>query len=314
MRVKLHIKADYVKLHAMERVNKGYNLIIPVNGFQLSYDDVGEGSLPIIFLHGFPFDKTMWNGQLDFLKASYRLIACDIRGFGRSADENSSLTIDLFTEDLIAFMDTFAIDKAIICGLSMGGFIALNAHKRFPVRFAGLILCDTQCIADTPEVKAKRYTTIEEIEANGPADFTEGFIKNVFHKESLTNKKELVSELSQIVFSNSQQVIQHGLAALAERTETCTTLGAVGVPTLILCGREDAITPVVQSEYMHQHIKWSILTIIDNAGHVSKLEQPHEFNKSLRDFLGTIVGIDEADLNKHPNASDFQPKETLENR
>jgi 3-oxoadipate enol-lactonase len=284
----------------METINKGYNLAVAVNGFKLSYDDVGDGNLPIIFLHGFPFDKTMWQGQLDYLKDSYRLIACDIRGFGKSADESSPLRIDLFADDLVAFMDTLNIDKAIICGLSMGGFIALNAHQRFPARFAGLVLCDTQCIADTPEVKEKRYKTIEEIERNGATEFNEGFIKNVFHKESLVNKRELVEQVSQVVFSNSQQIIQHGLVALAERTETCTTLGAVSVPTLILCGREDAVTPLIQSEYLHQHIKWSVLTIIDNAGHVSNLEQPLEFNTSLRDFLSTIDERDVVELSNHP--------------
>jgi 3-oxoadipate enol-lactonase len=296
----------------MESKNKGYNLTIPVNGIQLSYDDVGDGSTPIIFLHGFPFDKTMWHGQLDFLKASYRLIACDIRGFGKSVDENSTLSIDLFADDLIALMDALTFDKAIICGLSMGGFIALNAYQRFPDRFAGLVLCDTQCIADTPEVKEKRYKIIEEIERTGANDFNSTFIKNVFHKDSLVNKRELVDQLSEVVFSNSQQIIQHGLVALAERTETCTTLGAVGVPTLILCGREDAVTPLVQSEYMHQHIKWSILYIIDNAGHVSNLEQPLEFNNSLRDFLNTIDESDVVELSNHSSKVDYRPRKGLD--
>src|SRR5690606_2259848 len=122
------------------------------NNFNLSYDDVGEGELPVIFLHGFPFDKTMWREQIDFLKTSFRVIACDIRGFGSSKDEESRLSIDLFGEDLIAFMDKLAINKAIICGLSMGGFIALNVLNRFPDRFEAVILCDTQCIDDSPEV------------------------------------------------------------------------------------------------------------------------------------------------------------------
>src|SRR5690606_41592977 len=103
---------------------------------------------PIIFLHSFPFDKTMWHGQLEFLKSTHRVIACDIRGFGQSTDETSQLSMDLFADDNIQFMDTLKIEKAIICGLSMGGFIALNLMKRYPERFSALILCDTQCIAD----------------------------------------------------------------------------------------------------------------------------------------------------------------------
>jgi 3-oxoadipate enol-lactonase len=275
----------------METETKGYHLTIPVNNFHLSYDDVGEG-VPVIFLHGYPFDKTMWQGQLDALESSYRLIACDIRGFGKSTDEKSSLSIDLFAEDLIAFMDKLNIDKAIVCGLSMGGFIALNAHQRFPDRFVALILCDTQCIADTSEVKEKRYKTIDEITVNGATDFNEAFIKSVFHKDSLSDKKELVEKLRNVVFSNSEHIITMGLTALAGRSETCSTLKGINIPTLIICGREDEVTPLAQSEFMNTTIKGSILHVIDKAGHVSNLEQTDEFNKHLLDFLTVLNDLD----------------------
>ncbi|MEN9907870.1 MAG: hypothetical protein RLZZ540_1011 [Bacteroidota bacterium] len=269
----------------MKTENKGFNLTIPVNNFDLSYDDLGEGNVPIIFLHGFPFDKSMWQGQLDFLKSAYRVIACDIRGFGKSTDEKSPLSIDLFTDDLIAFMDQLNIEKAIVCGLSMGGFITLNAHQRFPNRFEALILADTQCIADTAEVKEKRYDAIREIEVNGIANFNEGFIKKVLHKDSFTSKKELVEELRSVVFSNSEHIIQQGLVALAERSETCSTLDKINIPTLIICGREDIVTPLAESQSMKACIKGAILQIIEKAGHVSNLEQPDEFNQHLLDFL-----------------------------
>lgn len=276
----------------MKTETKGQNLTIKINNFPLSYDDVGVGSIPIIFLHGYPFNKTMWQVQFDFLKSSYRLIACDIRGFGKSKDEESALSINLFSDDLIEFMDKLNIDKAIICGLSMGGFIALNAMKRFPSRFEALILCDTQCIADTPEVKEKRYKTIDEIAFNGVTNFNEGFVKSVFHKDSLSNKKELVEKLRGDVFSNSEHIITMGLTALAERSETCSTLNKITVPTLIICGKEDEVTPLAQSEFMNTAIKGSILKVIDKAGHVSNLEEPDEFNKYLLDFLTSLTVVD----------------------
>lgn len=276
----------------MKTETKGYDLTINVNNFNFSYDDVGDGSIPIIFLHGFPFDKTMWRGQLDFLKFSYRLIACDIRGFGKSTDEESPLSIDLFGNDLIQFMDTLNIDKAIVCGLSMGGYLALNVIKRFPSHFEALILCDTQCIADTAESKEKRYKIIEEIETDGVTNFNEGFIKSVFHKDSLANKTELVEQLRGVVFSNSQHIISQGLVALAKRSETCSSLGEISIPTLIICGREDQVTPLAQSEFMNKHIKGSILQVIENAGHVSNIEQPKEFNKYLGEFLTDLSGFD----------------------
>lgn len=272
----------------MKTDDKGYNLTLPLNDFNLSYDDVGEGSLPIIFLHGFPFDKSMWKGQLDFLKDFHRSIAYDIRGFGKSTDEESDLSMELFTDDLIQFMEELQIEKAIICGLSMGGYIALNAMNKFPKRFAALILCDTQCIADTAEGKEKRYKTIDEIEIEGVTNFNDKFIKKVFHKDSFRNKKELVEQLNNVVFANSEHIIKQGLVAIAERSETCSTLNEIKVPTLILCGREDKVTPLNESEFMDEAIKESVLHVIDKAGHVSNLEQPDEFNKHLLRFL-TVV-------------------------
>lgn len=272
----------------MSREPRGYNLNTALNNFNVSYDDIGEGEIPIIFLHGFPFDKSMWNAQLDFLKTTNRVIACDIRGFGSTHDDESDLSIDLFTDDLISFMDKLSIDKAIICGLSMGGYIALNAVKRFPDRLEALILCDTQCIADSPEAKDKRYAKMDEIASSGKSAFTEGFIKGIFHEESLTHKKGVVEKLRSVVNSNSQHILINGLTAIAERTESCSVLSKVNIPTLIICGKDDALTPVAQSEMMHEAIQRSVLRIIDQAGHVSNLEQPLAFNKHIADFLNTL--------------------------
>lgn len=272
----------------MGKDNLIQNLSTEVNNITLSYTDVGEGDTPVIFLHGYPFDKTLWKGQLASLKSTNRAIAIDIRGFGKSTDEQSMLSIDLFGDDLIGFMDKLNIEKAIICGLSMGGYLALNAITRFPERFEALILCDTQCIADTAEAKKKRYSTIEQINNEGADGFTEKFIKSVFHPDSLKTKKPVVESLRNVVRANSKEILTAGLTALAERSETCSSLDAIRVPTLIICGREDEVTPLAQSEFMHAHIKGSILKIIDHAGHVSNLEHPDEFNKYLQDFLNSF--------------------------
>lgn len=280
--------------------NANPDLLTALNNISLSYSYAGEGTIPVIFLHGFPFDKSMWKLQLDSLKNSCCVIAIDIRGFGKSIDEKTPLSIDLFAEDLVLFMDNLKIEKAIVCGLSMGGFIALNAIKRFPERFEALILCDTQCIADTTEVKEKRNVAIEQINRDGVEEFNEKFIKNVFHPDSLRNNKELVEGLRSVVFANSKETIIAGLTALAERSETCSSLDDIRIPTLIMCGREDEVTPLAQSEFMHEHIEGSILKILDNAGHVSNLEQPDEFNTYLRDFLRSINAIKYTEPNSEP--------------
>lgn len=274
----------------MESTTAGLNLMLNINNLNLSYDDVGEGNIPIIFLHGFPFDKSMWAKQLDFFATTNRVIAIDIRGFGKSTDESTPLSIDLFSDDLMLFMNQMKISKAIICGLSMGGFIALNAQARFPDRFEAIILCDTQCIADTIEVKLNRYKTIDEIALNGTLNFNEAFIKKVFCKNSFTNKQEIVTQLRSVVMANPEQIVINGLKALAERSETCSTLPEINIPTLIICGREDEVTPLEQSEFLHTSIKASALHIIDDAGHVSNIEQPEEFNNEISKFL-LAVGV-----------------------
>ena len=275
----------------MKITAKGYDLTVNINGFNLSYNDVGEGAIPVVFLHGFPFDKTMWQAQLDYLQTMHRVIACDIRGFGKSKDEESHLSMDLFANDLILFIDKLGLEKVILCGLSMGGFITLNAIKRFPSRFEALILCDTQCVADTHDVKVNRYKTIEDIKEYGVTNFNQGFIKKVFHEETLTNKPELVEQLRSVVFSNSQHIITQGMTALAERSETCSILDEINIPTLIICGREDAVTPLDESKFMNKHIKGSVLHVITNAGHVSNLEEPAKFNKLVRDFLNDFCDV-----------------------
>jgi 3-oxoadipate enol-lactonase len=275
----------------METSSKGRNLSVAVNDFNLSYDDIGDGMLPIIFLHGFPFDKSMWESQLEFFGSSHRVIACDIRGFGSSTDEQSSLSMDLFGDDLIQFLNVMGFEKAVVCGLSMGGYIALNAQARFPERFEALVLCDTQCISDSPEVKEKRSKVIGQIETKGSNVFNTSFIKSVFHKDSLKEKKELVEKLSEVVFSNSKHIIAEGLRALSSRGETCTSLSQITVPTLIICGKKDEVTPLAQSESMHQAIVGSELKVIKKAGHVSNLEQPEVFNAHLQEFLNKIARV-----------------------
>lgn len=272
----------------MEKYDKGQQLYIQANNFQLCYNDVGEGEIPIICLHGFPFDKSMWDEQLAYFKSTHRIIACDIRGFGQSTDEVSTLSIEIFTDDLRDFMDKLFIQKAIICGLSMGGFIALNAVNRYPERFEALILCDTMCISDSAEVKSNRFKTVDDIALHGPEKFNEEFIESVFHPDTFEEKPEVVAELRTIVFANKKRIISQGLIALACRAGTCSTLGEINMPTLIICGREDEVTPLFQSEFMQKRISGAVLKVIEAAGHVSNLEQPNIFNGHVAEFLAEL--------------------------
>jgi len=280
----------------MENQVRDHQRYIQANNFQMSYNDAGEGEIPIICLHGFPFDKSMWDEQLAYFESTHRIIACDIRGFGQSTDEVSMLSIEIFTDDLRAFMDKLFIKKAIICGLSMGGFIALNAVSRYPERFEALILCDTMCIADSAEVKSNRFKAVDDIALHGPEKFNEAFIESVFHPNSFEEQPEVVEELRTIVFANKKRIISQGLIALACRAETCSILGEIDMPTLIICGREDEVTPLFQSEFMQKRISGAVLKVIENAGHVSNLEQPKIFNGHIADFLAELDEVVFSDI------------------
>lgn len=270
-------------LHAI-----GKDININLNGVTICYDDFGVGEIPIIFIHGFPFNKSSWQPQMDHLKKTNRVIAYDIRGYGKSTSGQDEQSIRLFADDLVNFMDALEINKAIVCGLSMGGYILLNAVYRYANRFRALILSDTQCISDPAEVKEKRYNAIAQVIAGKLKDFTEGSVKNIFCPESLGMKKELVDNIRDIILTTAPLTISGGLNALAKRWEMCSTLHEIDVPTLILCGKEDTVTPVVQSAFMHSHIENSELHVIDNAGHLSNLEQPDAFNQYLDNFISKM--------------------------
>lgn len=264
-------------------------LQITLAGTVLSYEDSQKHTLPIIFIHGFPFCKKSWEPQFDFLKETHRVIIYDLPGFGESTTDTKETSINFFADTLIQFMDALKIEKAIVCGLSMGGYILLNAVERYQSRFEAIILSDTQCIADNEEGIQKRFDTIKDIEAKGLEAFSEGFLKKAFAKETQDSNKELVASVKKMIVSNPKDTVISALRALAGRKETCSTLEKITVPTLIICGDADELTPVEQSEKLFDDIQNAEIHIIPNAGHLSNLEQSDIFNDHLHNFISDIV-------------------------
>ncbi len=197
-------------------------------------------------------------------------------------------SIDLFAADLLNLMDALKIDKAMLCGLSMGGYIALNAVENYPDRFDALILSDTTCTADTPEVKEKRMKTIESIKKNGVEKFADESVKNLFAPESFSTKKKEIAAVREMIVNTTEESLCKTLRAFYERKETCTKLQDINVPVLIMVGNEDKITPLAAAQFMNEKIKESLLSIIEHAGHLSNIENPSEFNNQLEEFVSTI--------------------------
>ena len=266
----------------------GTDISVEINDSVYCYNDMGIGTVPVIFIHGFPFDKSSWQPQMDFLKTTHRVISYDIRGFGRSTGPMESVSMGLFADDLIAFMDKLRIVKVILCGLSMGGYIALNAIQRFPDRFEAVVLCDTQCNADTPEAIENRNQTISKIISGGKTTWAGEFIKKCFHPETMNKNQSLVASQQEIIISTTTSSLTETLRALAERTETYSTLQEINIPCMIINGADDLIISSAKAEYLKDNIRLSTLHYIDTAGHLSNLDQPETFNHLLLDFLNSL--------------------------
>lgn len=267
----------------------GTDIEMTVNNHTVSYTDEGpDHAKVIILIHGFPLNKSMWNKQIDILIESYRVIAYDVRGHGNSTAGTDNFSIELFVADLLGLMDALKIDRAMLCGLSMGGYIALNAVENFPKRFGALILCDTNCTPDTPEAKIKRMIAVENIEKYGGEIYANESLKNLFAPESFVTNKEKIEMVKEMIVETSVQSLSRTLYALSRRKETCSDLVSIRIPVLIVVGREDKITPLDAARLMQKSIKGSILNIIEHAGHLSNIENSYDFNDQLLKFVSSV--------------------------
>jgi pimeloyl-ACP methyl ester carboxylesterase len=269
----------------------GTNLQLIVNDLTVGYTDEGPGNATaIIFIHGFPFNRSLWADQVEMLKDNFRVISYDVRGHGGSDIGNEDFSIDLFVTDLISLMNRLKIDAAVVCGLSMGGYIALRAMEQHSTRFLGLILSDTQCGADTPEGKEKRMKAIDSINHGDVQSYADASIINLFATQSFETKQEEVVTIRSIIEKTSKVTLCKTLMALANRNETCASLTQINVPVLILVGEDDKITPVGSAIFMHERVKGSVMAIIEGAGHLSNLENTSSFNSHLNKFLSDHFG------------------------
>jgi pimeloyl-ACP methyl ester carboxylesterase len=252
----------------------------------IEYVDTGNrNDMPVVFMHGFPFSHEMWAPQLGPTAHSHRAIAYDIRGHGMSEIGDGQYTIDGHVDDLFAFLDLLSIKECVAVGLSMGGYITLRAMEREPGRFKGAVLCDTKSEADTNEAKAKRFETMKAVKRGGSAEFAEGFARAVFWEGTFASQPEVVASIKRVIARTPPLAISGTLLALAARTDTTPSLAAISVPTLILVGEHDTVTPPAASRAMHERIPGSHLHLIPAAGHMSNLENPGAFNEHLLAFL-----------------------------
>jgi pimeloyl-ACP methyl ester carboxylesterase len=212
-------------------------------------------------------------------------ISYDVRGHGASDAGDGQYTLELFVDDLIALLDHLRIMNAVLCGLSMGGYIALRAFERYPDRIRGLILCDTKSASDTDAVKIKRAATMKEVKKEGRRAFAADFVKTIFWERTFETNPGVIAFINQIICTNSPRGICGTLLALACRTDTTSALSSITIPTSIIVGEHDKITPPSDADSLHKLIAGSELHILPDAAHMSNLENTQEFNERIVSFL-----------------------------
>ena len=254
-------------------------MIALCDGVEIGYDDVGTG-MPVAFIHGFPHNRTLWAPQVSALVDRARCIAPDLRGFGESST-NGPFTTDQYADDV-------GIDRAVITGLSMGGYVALALWRRHRKMVRALVLADTRAGADSEETRAKRVALMDVARTRGSGAVADGQITGMIGKSTREKRPALIDDVHRMLASAPVDGIVGALEAMMNRVDSTPTLATIDVPTLVVVGAEDVLTPVSESELLHEAIRGSRLEVIAHAGHVSNLERPAAFNHVLSEFLAAL--------------------------
>ncbi len=255
-----------------------------INGLQITIAG-DKKKPPVIFLHGFPFDSSMWENTLNSLNGNYYLVAPDLRGFGKSDIGDGHFTMDTFVDDLFMLQDELSIPKAVVVGFSMGGYIALRAYERNKDRFAGMVLVDTKASADADETKIRRGLGIKTINELGIETYMKEFIRGLFTQDAPNRIGKTYDSYYEKMIRQNPVAVKAALLAMAARTSTENLLPTINVPTLIVVGKEDKLSTPCTMEEMHGIIRNSEFHIIDNAAHMVPVENPEAFNEKLSGFL-----------------------------
>lgn len=239
----------------------------------------------VVFIHGFPFNKDIWKQQMDALPKGIRGIAYDVRGHGKTSSGHGYFSVDQFANDLLTLIKFLKLKNVILCGISMGGYIALRAMEISPEAISGLILCDTNSLADSNETKLARFAQIETIMTKSKEAFADAFVKKIFSSHTVQHKPKVLEFITRVILENKEKNICATLLALASRTETTASLDKIKVPVLIIRGEEDQVITDEQAKILHKNIKNSELVLIPESGHLPNLENTDQFNVIMNKFI-----------------------------
>lgn len=260
---------------------------LTVTGAKINYIDSGGAGSAVLLLHAFPLTSKMWEPQIDSLGDRFRFIAPDLSGFGASDLPEDDYSMERWAGEVRGLLDQLGLEKVVLVGLSMGGYLAFECLRRFGDRFSGLVLADTRAEADPPEGIEKRTKQQAMVREGGRDDLIDALTGALLGEATARNKPDVVERVGALM-DNPPAGFIGGLEAMKSRPDSSGDLAAIKIPTLIIVGENDGITPPEASRKMHEHIEASRLVVIPKAGHLSNLEAPEPFNGALAEFLGEL--------------------------
>ncbi|WP_105482300.1 alpha/beta fold hydrolase [Abditibacterium utsteinense] len=256
----------------------------------ISYRHAGEVNVPpLIFLHAFPLSSAMWQVQIDEFSKDFEVFAPDFRGIGQTSGFDAKPSIQTLASDLAIWLEEMDVYAAInLCGLSMGGYVALEFARQFPEKLRGLIFCDTRADADTIEAKKARNEMQAFAKENNGRAIAQKMLPKLLGETTLRENPRIPQKIKEIAAPNSGENLSKLIAAMRDRRDSTEFLPEIKVPTLVLGGREDAVSSPEFMTEMAAKIPNAKHVVIEGAGHLSNLEKPQEFNAAIRDFLNSL--------------------------
>lgn len=261
---------------------------VKVRGFEMGYDDSGGTGIPLVLVHGFPLDRTIWSAQVTGLAGVARVIAPDLRGFGESSMPADPTTMDAYAQDIHRLLDELRVTGAVICGVSMGGYIAFAFQRRFARRVRALVLVDTRAGPDSPEAKQARDDAAASARSQGVATVAAKMLPKMLTPETARTRPGFQQSLLHLMARQSAAGAVAALGAIRDRPDSTPDLARIVVPVLVVCGAEDVLIPPSESEAMAEAIRGARLAMIPGAGHLPNHEAPEAFNAALREFVETV--------------------------
>ena len=254
---------------------------------EIAFEILGEGP-PVMLLHAFPAHHGLWLPAAQALINRYRVILPDLRGHGESGVGDGPATMEKHASDLVRVLDHASVRRAVMAGVSLGGYVFFEFWRRYRERVAAVILCDTKAQSDTAEGRAGRLKSADDVMERGTEPFVESMIPKLFGKTSLNTRPDLVDEARRMMMKMSPAAISAVQRGMAERPDSAATLHSINVPALVVVGEEDTLSTLSDAEFMRGKLVGSQLKVIPRAGHYAVWEQPAAVGSVVRQFLDSV--------------------------